>query len=280
MFGSSTQSRITRIGTKTLTAIAAMAFLLSADLAGGGPVGAPGGTFKDAGRVGGSLPSVVLTALPVPGGGGVGPIIVGGGGTYEGPGDTVPPGSGSGDIGMCTMNLPPAVCDVDPACDLGWDWTPDESRCVWPKFGPPTNDPLYAQGFMLTIGDVMEMFDQGAACIDAYGNITACIAAPFDVHEVHVFQSGWINGYNHNAPIDEAVSTTVCVDDDLLMSGWSFEELAQARPCDYPTVCVTFNAQCLFAAMQDWAQSGVDLNAWSNAWLFYVDFVSCMPCEG
>ncbi|HCA38836.1 MAG TPA: hypothetical protein DEO92_04050 [Phycisphaerales bacterium] len=265
MFESRLSSRITRLGTHALATASVMVLGMS---------------MAAHGQLVGSLPGGVVTPLPIPGGGVIGPIIVGGGGTYEGPGDTVPPGSGNGNIGMCTMNLPPVVCDTDPACDLGWYWTPDDPRCVWPKFGPPTTDQLYAQGFMLTIGDVMEMFQQGNACIDVYGNITACIAAPFDVHEVHVFQSGWINGYNNNAPIAEAVSTTVCVDGDLLMSGWSFEEIAQARPCDSPAVCVSFNAQCLFAAMQDWSQSGVDLSQWSNAWLFYVDFVSCMPCEG
>jgi hypothetical protein len=280
MLESSMTRRGIRVGVRVLATVAMAAFCLSVEVAGGDAVGVPGGTYKGSGRVVGSLPTVVTAALPIPGGGSVGPIGFGGGGTYEGPGDTVPPGPGNGNIGICTMNLPPVVCSGTPSCDSGWDWTPDDPRCVWPKFGPFSEDPLYAQGFMLTIGDVLQLFQQGNACIDSYGNITACIMAPIDVHEVHVFQSGWINGYIANVPIADAVGATVCVDGTLLMSGWSFQEVAQARPCDYPTVCVSFNAECLFEALRDWSESGVDLNQWSNSWLFYVDFVSCMPCEG
>ncbi|MBT5584523.1 MAG: hypothetical protein HOJ54_11040 [Phycisphaerae bacterium] len=273
MYTTQTSSRRNHIG----QTVALAAMCIAAGLTGGHA----SGSSAKAGRIHRipGIPGTTVTSIGTPGGGGVGPIIFGGGGTYGGPGDTVPPGPGNHHIGMCTMNFPPNVCDSGPACNLGWEWTPDEPRCEWPAFLPSTTEPLYAQGFKLTAGDVLEMLDQGTACVDAYGNITACIQAPFDVHEVHVFQSGWTNGYNQNAAINNAVSTTVCVDGDLLMSGWPFEEVAQARPCDYPIVCISFNAECIAQALQDWAASGTNLDEWSDAWLFYVDFVSCTPCD-
>jgi hypothetical protein len=224
-------------------------------------------------------PGFSLQQISVPGGGGIGPIPWGNGGTYEGPGDTVPPGIGEHTMGMCGMQLPPVVCDATAQCDLGWQWTADSERCVWPRFRPGVGLPLLAQGFMLRPDTVIEMLQSGAACLDGFGNITVCVESPFEAHEVHVFQSASINGYSSDAAIDDAVSTAVCIDDELVLAGWSFEELAQARPCDYPTVCITFRAECMIEALRDWADAGVRPDGWGNSWFFYVDFVSCTPCD-
>ncbi len=226
-----------------------------------------------------AISGVQVSSVAVPGGGGTDPIPWGNGGTYGGPGDTVPPGSGGHQIGLCTMELPPVVCGGSPSCGLGWEWIPEPVRCVWPRFGPGVGYPLYAEGFKMTIGTMMDLLESGDDCRDALGNITICVDAPFPTHEVHVFESGWINGYDRDAAINDAVSTAVCIDNDIVMAGWAFEEIARASGCTYPTVCITFNAACMEAALQDWAKAGIDLNAWSDAWLFYVDFVSCDPCE-
>ena len=230
---------------------------------------------------GGTVPGGVvaqISAVIAPSGGTV-PIPWGNGGTYEGPGDTVPPGTGGHQIGMCTMNLPPVVCDAWPQCSEGWEWAPDTPRCVWPQFGPAVGAPVLTQGYGLTINTVIGMLENGAECIDQYGNITACVEAPFEVHELHIFQSGWINGYVPDAAIKQAVSPAVCIDHNIQMAGWSFQEIAQSRPCDYPMVCITFNAQCMMQALRDWQSAGIDLSQWGGSWLFYVDFVSCMPCD-
>jgi len=215
--------------------------------------------------------------MAVPIGGHIGSIPFGNGGTYEGPGDTVPPGNGNNNIGMCTMLLPPVVCDATPQCDEGWQWAPEDPRCTWPALPPGTQWPLLAQGFQFTIGDAMDML--GPDCVDWQGNITICLNSPFEVREVHVFQSDWINGHDRTAPIDAAVSTAVCIGDDIVNVGWSFDEIVRGENCEFVQVCITFNAECLRDALLDWQKAGVDLNAWSGKWLFYVDFVSCLECD-
>jgi hypothetical protein len=132
---------------------------------------------------------------------------------------------------------------------------------------------------MFTIGDVVAMLQEGANCTDWQGNVTICVEAPFETHEVHVFQSGWINGYLPTAAITDAVSTSVCIGGEIVMAGWSFEELAESRNCDFPTVCITFNVECMAEALRDWAATGLDFSQWAGKWLFYVDFVSCTPCD-
>ncbi len=226
-----------------------------------------------------AVPIVQISGIPIPGGGGLVPVPWGNGGTYGGPGDTVPPGPGEHHIGMCTMSLPPAVCDASPACSLGWEWEPDQPRCVWPQFGPATGYQHYAQGFRMTISTMVDLLENAGSCVDQQGNITICIDAPFPTHEVHVFESGWINGYERTAAIEDAVSTAVCIDGEIVMAGWAFDEIARAAGCTYPQVCITFNAECMWAALQDWAEAGINLDAWGDAWRFYVDFVRCDPCD-
>ncbi|MCP4759484.1 MAG: hypothetical protein GY894_11650 [Planctomycetes bacterium] len=256
-----------------------LAAITLAGILGVGAVASALGSPSGDGTIG-SLPiQQILHAAPIPGGGQIDPVPWGNGGTYGGPGDIVPPGAGEHTIGMCTMELPPTGCATDPQCDLGWEWTLDDERCVWPRFGPGSGLPHVAQGYMFTIADVVAMLQPGSGCIDWQGNITICVDAPFDVHEVHVFQSGWINGYVPTAAIENAVSTKVCIGGETVMAGWSFEELAEAQNCDFPTVCITFSAECMMAALRDWAASGLDPSQWAGSWLFYVDFVSCTPCD-
>lgn len=218
--------------------------------------------------------SFSVDSVPNPGGGHTGSEGHGGGGHYAGPGDTVPPCPG--------CNVPPEHCVMplgylcdSPVCE-DLMWTPDDPVCKYPQFGVNV-DPLWAQGYMLTIGDMIELLQSGAACADAYGNITTCITSPFPVEEVHVFESGWINGYDP-APISQSVTATVCFDGVTSFPGWPFDEVARNYSCQYTTVCVSFSAACMQQALLEWYSAGADIIG-SDGWLFYIDFISCDPCE-
>ena len=97
--------------------------------------------------------------------------------------------------------------------------------------------------------------------------------------EIHIFESGWINGYYNQAAIQNAVPATVCVGGEVVSIGWAFEELVKAESCEMTDVCITFNAECMIDALLDWAVSGIAPGEWADSWLFAVDFVSCAPCE-
>ncbi|MDP7008699.1 MAG: hypothetical protein QGI78_03915 [Phycisphaerales bacterium] len=218
-------------------------------------------------------PSATVTSIPNPSGGHVDGQHTGGG-HYEGPGDTVPPCDG--------CSVPPEHCVMPlgflcggPECSE-LEWVPDDPVCKYPEYGFGS-DPVWSQGYMLTIGDMVELLQTGAACADAYGNITACIDSPFLVDEVHVFESGWINGYQE-APISQSVTSTVCFNGSTSFPGWPFEETTRNYNCEYVTVCVSFSAACMQQALIEWYASGADIIG-SNSWLFYVDFLSCEPCE-
>jgi|TARA_B100000959_G_scaffold133634_1_gene140083 hypothetical protein len=220
-------------------------------------------------------PTASVQSISPPSGGKLGGGPIGSGGHYEGPGDTVPPCDG--------CPVPPVQCEMPlgnlcdaPVCEE-LDWVADEYLCKFPVFGI-YQEPVWTQGFMLTMGDIIEALQSGAACADEYGNITACIDSPFPVDEVHVFESGWINGYA-GAPIGESVSATVCFDGTPTIVGWSFDQVSYNYDCELATVCLTFSAECMQSALMDWYASGVDMSSYSNSWLFYVDFISCDPCE-
>jgi len=156
------------------------------------------------------------------------------------------------------------------------EWIPDDLICKYPVFGG--NVPVWSQGFMLTLGDVVEALQSGNACADEYGNITTCIDSPFTVDEVHVFESGMINGYSP-APISESVSATVCFNGNPTVVGWSFNQVSYNYDCEPATVCISFSAECIQAALLDWYNSGTNMADYWGKWLFYVDFISCDPCE-
>ena len=220
--------------------------------------------------------NVVVTGTQIPGGGIIGaPIGGGNGGHYEGPGDTVPPCPGCPiPPSHCVMPLG-FVCGGPECTEL--EWVPDDRVCKFPRFGFNT-DPVWSRGYRLTMGDVIEMLQNGSACADAYGNITTCIDSPFPVDEVHVFESGWINGYQP-APISQSVTATVCWDGMPSVVGWPFNEVAKDYNCEYTTVCISFSAACMQQALMAWYASGADLGSNWDSWLFYVDFLSCDPCE-
>jgi hypothetical protein len=220
-------------------------------------------------------PGVSISATTPPSGGHVGGQIKPGGGHYEGPGDTVPPCDGcSTPPSQCSMPLG-YVCG-GPECD-DLSWQPDYLVCKYPQFGN-SSTPVWTQGYALTLGNVIETLQNSTACFDPYGNITTRIDAPFPVDEVHVFESGWINGYIP-APIDQSVSATVCFDGTPTIVGWSFNQVAFDYDCAPATVSITFNASCMQQALMDWYANGTDMGANWDKWLFYVDFVSCDPCE-
>ena len=213
-----------------------------------------------------------VTSVTPPSGGHVGGQPVG---VYIGPGDTVPPCDG------CT--IPEEQCDMPmgtvcygPACPY-LDWTENEMVCKYTQYGY-SQTPMWTQGYYLTIGEIVEGLQNGSSCIDQYGNITTRITSPFPVDEVHVFESGIINGYNPS-PIEESVSATVCFDGAPAVAGWAFDEIAYDYDCELATVTISFNAACIQEALVAWHAYGTDMNMYQNVWLFYVDFVSCDPCE-
>jgi hypothetical protein len=221
-----------------------------------------------------SIPGTTITNISPPPGGGTDGQPIGGGGHYEGPGDTVPP--------CDDCEVPPAqcvmplgnVCFAEECPEL--EWVPDAQICKYPVFGG--QDLVWAQGYMLTVGDVIEALQSGNACADEFGNITTCIDSPFPVDEAHVFESGMINGYVPS-PIDESVTATVCFDGEVSIVGWSFNQVSYNYDCEFATVCITFSADCIQGALMDWYANGTDMGSIWNQWLFYVDFISCEPCE-
>ena len=222
-----------------------------------------------------SQPTVSVHSNPPPSGGKLGGGPVGSGGHYEGPGDIVPPCDG--------CPLPPVQCEMPlgnlcaaPVCQE-LEWVPDVYQCKYPVFGI-YQDPVWSQGFKLTIGEIVDALQSGAACSDGFGNITACVDSPFPVDEVHVFESEWINGYAP-APIEESVTATVCFGGTPTTVGWSFDQVSYNYDCEMATVCETFGAECMQSALMDWYASGADMSSYLDSWLFYVDFISCDPCE-
>jgi hypothetical protein len=205
------------------------------------------------------------------------PTIVPSGGVYEGPGDIVPPVDDEHDIGRCDMPLG-LVCTAQDSCDV-MDWQPQPLRCTLPALTSSNPEPVWARLYTLSIREIVEGLQSGDMCLDEYGNITTCLEAPFPISEVHIFESGWINGYDSQAAIESAVPVTVCVGGEVLSVGWPFEELVKAEACEITTVCLSFSAECMREALLDWALSGLSPFEWSNKWLLAVDFVSCDPCE-
>ena len=199
------------------------------------------------------------------------------GGAYQGPGDTVPPGDDDHDIGRCDMPFG-LVCQAVDSCPE-MDWLPHAPRCTLPALQASDPDPVWARLYTLSIREVIEGLRSGATCQDEFGNITTCLQTPFPVSEIHVFQSGWINGYNAQAAIQDDVPATVCVGGEVLSIGWAFDELVRAESCDMTEVCITFSAECMTSALLDWAMSDISPGEWADSWLFAVDFVSCASCE-
>ncbi len=219
-------------------------------------------------------PPTVTTITP-PSGGDVDGQPIGGGGHYEGPGDTVPPCDGcTPPPSQCTMSLG-YVCNGNECLDL--EWGADDYVCKYPQFGF-SSTPVVTQGYYLTLGEIIDSMQNGAACIDEYGNVTTRIGSPFPVDEVHVFESGMINGYSP-APIAQSVSATVCFDATPTIIGWSFNQVSYDYDCEFATVTISFNAACLQQALIGWYSSGTNMNDYWNDWLFYVDFVGCDSCE-
>ncbi|MBC8201146.1 MAG: hypothetical protein H8E86_03790 [Planctomycetes bacterium] len=221
-----------------------------------------------------SAPGITTQGTSLPSGGGIDGQPIGGGGHYDGPGDIVPPCPG--------CPLPPSQC-IMPLGDVCFaneclevEWVPDYEVCKYPMFS--SGGPVWTQGYMLTVGNIIEALQSGDACADEFGNITMCIESPFAVDEVHVFESGMINGYDP-APIDESVTATVCFDGEASIVGWAFNQVSYNYDCEFATVCVTFNADCMQGALMDWYAYGINMDSIWNQWLFYVDFVSCEPCE-
>jgi hypothetical protein len=219
--------------------------------------------------------SATIQGIAPPSGGDVGGEPIGGGGHYEGPGDTVPPcDTCTPPPSQCTMSLG-YVCG-GPECN-NLDWVADQLVCKYPQFGN-TGLRVWSQGCMLTLGDIIDALQNGTACIDEYGNVTTRVDSPFPVDEVHVFESGWINGYEP-APISQSVSATVCFDGTPTIVGWAFNQVAFDYDCELATVSITFSAACMQQALLGWYWNGTDLGSNSDSWLFYVDFISCDPCE-
>ena len=202
--------------------------------------------------------------------------IRGWGGPYQGPGDIVPPIDGEHDIGTCEMTVA-NPCGTFACSSV--QWHPKRKRCTLPSLALSSSEPVWAKAFNITIADMLPLIGENGPCTNASGNITFQVTSPFRVQEVHIFESGWINGHVSNAAISEAVPASVCVNDSVLVTAWPFAELVTAEDCDFATVCITVNAACLRQALIDWLASGLNPQDWLDKWLFTVDFVSCDPCE-
>lgn len=220
-------------------------------------------------------PTASIHSIPPPSGGKIGGGPFDNGGQYEGPGDTVPP---CGDCAQTSTHCGGEVgylCDAPVCNDL--EWTPDVPGCKYPQFGYNGNRD-WSQGYMLTIGDMVDAIQNGTDCFDDLGFITMRISSPFPVGEVHVFESGWINGFEYT-PIDHAVNATVCFDGNPTVSDWAFDEVAYDYDCEYATVTVSFHVNCIHTALLLWYLSDTNMDNHQDDWLFYVDFVSCDPCD-
>ncbi len=210
------------------------------------------------------------------------------GGTYGGPGDTVPFGGGPNPNCVNNNCTPPASrCGMGVSCPVTWtpNIDPHCFNCVCDTDLHPINS------FSVTFDSMLQLCNSG--CVDANGDIT--IRHDFyNVCDAQVFESRLLifAGFNNYPAMPPGGSVVVrpCVNGSCTPFGCG--QLGPACRTSVPTTCLgcndvsislTFNAACMCNALNAWittlSAQGIPYASYSNFWLLNITATTCQICE-
>jgi hypothetical protein len=210
-----------------------------------------------------------------------------GGGTYSGPGDTVPPGSGGTGPGCSGLlcGTAPTACGT-PICTATWTPAPVTGcfSCIC------DDDQHPVQAYHLTLEN-LRLLACNSSCTDASGNISVEITG-VNACQASVFLSRWlIHGSWPNMPISATVPVLACVNGQIMCNpgaectalGVNCREvkISNCLECASATVTLTFNRDCMCTALNAWftQMTPAQWNAYKNTWMLHVAFTKCTVCD-
>ncbi len=228
-----------------------------------------------------------VTPVPAPNPHPVRPIPIGPGGTYTGPGDTVPPGGGGTGGGGACANLnctsPSTVCGAGRVCPVVW-----RPRQVPGCYNCSCDDYLHPIiSYDLSFDALLQLCN--TACVDTNGDITVRVTIP-SACDAQVFMSNWLvygafTGFPTMPPVGSVV-VSPCVNGNGL--GLLGDQCVRTRAsgcidCNDAVISFTFNRDCMCSALTAWvtvlSAQGVPYASYKNNWMLNVSATSCMICE-